>query len=41
MLEQISGAELHVFEGAGHLTFSELPDEFNAVTLDFLARHPL
>ena len=39
--EQIPGAELHVFEGAGHLTFSEFPEEFNAVTLGFLARHPL
>ena len=39
--EQISGSEVHVFEGAGHLAFSEFPDEFNAVTLDFLARHPL
>ena len=39
--EQIPGSELHVFEGAGHLTFSEFPDDFNAVTLDFLARHPL
>jgi pimeloyl-ACP methyl ester carboxylesterase len=38
---QIAGAELHVFEGAGHLPFSEFPDDFNAVTLDFLARHPL
>lgn len=39
--EQISGSEVHVFDGAGHLPFSEFPDEFNAVTLDFLARHPL
>jgi pimeloyl-ACP methyl ester carboxylesterase len=39
--EQIPGAELHVFEGAGHLPFSEFPDVFNAVTLDFLARHSL
>ena len=37
--EQIPGAELYVFEGAGHLTFSECPDQFNAITLDFLARH--
>jgi pimeloyl-ACP methyl ester carboxylesterase len=41
VVEQIPGAELHVFEGAGHLTFSEFPDEFNTVTLDFLSRHPL
>jgi pimeloyl-ACP methyl ester carboxylesterase len=39
--EQIVGAELYVFEGAGHLTFSECPEQFNSVTLDFLARHPL
>ena len=38
---QIPGAELHVFAGAGHLTFSERPAEFNRVTLAFLARHPL
>ena len=38
---QIPGARLHVFEGAGHLPFSECPDAFNAVTLDFLAEHPL
>jgi len=41
VLEQIPGAERHVFDGAGHLTFSEFPDAFNAVTLDFLSRHPL
>jgi pimeloyl-ACP methyl ester carboxylesterase len=39
--EQIPGAELYVFEGAGHLPFSEFPEQFNATTLDFLARHPL
>jgi pimeloyl-ACP methyl ester carboxylesterase len=38
---QIPGSEVHVFEGAGHLPFSEFPDEFNALTLDFLRRHPL
>jgi DNA-binding IclR family transcriptional regulator len=27
--------------GAGHLPFSECPAQFNAITLDFLARHPL
>jgi pimeloyl-ACP methyl ester carboxylesterase len=41
VFEQITDAELHVFEGAGHLTFSECPEQFNSVTLDFLARHPL
>ncbi|MDQ3808976.1 MAG: alpha/beta hydrolase [Chloroflexota bacterium] len=39
--KQIPGAEAHLFDGAGHLTFSEYPDAFNAVTLDFLTRHPL
>jgi pimeloyl-ACP methyl ester carboxylesterase len=38
---QIPGARLHVFEGAGHLPFSQYPDQFNAVTLAFLAEHPL
>jgi pimeloyl-ACP methyl ester carboxylesterase len=38
---QIPGARRHVFEGAGHLPFSQVPDEFNAVTLAFLAEHPL
>jgi pimeloyl-ACP methyl ester carboxylesterase len=38
---QIPNAELHVFDGAGHLPFSEFPEEFNAVTLDFIGRHPL
>jgi pimeloyl-ACP methyl ester carboxylesterase len=38
---QIPGSEVYVFEGAGHLTFSEFPDEFSEVTLAFLARHPL
>ena len=41
VLEQIPGAEMYVFEGAGHLPFSECPAQFNAITLDFLARHPL
>jgi N-acyl-D-aspartate/D-glutamate deacylase len=40
-VEDIPGAALHVFEGAGHLPFSERPEEFNAVTLAFLASHPL
>lgn len=39
--DQIRGAELYVFDGAGHLTFSECPEQFNSVTLDFLARHPI
>lgn len=41
VFEQIPAAEVHVFDGAGHLPFSECPDEFNAVTLGFLGRHPL
>lgn len=39
--KQIQGAEVYVFEGAGHLTFSEFPDLFNSVVLEFLGRHPL
>jgi pimeloyl-ACP methyl ester carboxylesterase len=34
--EQISGAELEVFEGAGHLPFLQMPEIFNRVTLAFL-----
>jgi pimeloyl-ACP methyl ester carboxylesterase len=41
VIEQIRSAETYVFEGAGHLTFSEFPDRFNSISLDFLARHPL
>jgi pimeloyl-ACP methyl ester carboxylesterase len=41
VVEQIPDAEVYVFEGAGHLTFSEFPDQFNSISLDFLARHPL
>jgi pimeloyl-ACP methyl ester carboxylesterase len=37
--QAIPGAELAAFEGAGHLTFRELPDDFNRVSLDFLDRH--
>ena len=36
----IPRSEVYVFQGAGHLTFRELPDEFNRVTLDFLGRLP-
>jgi pimeloyl-ACP methyl ester carboxylesterase len=39
--DQIPGARRHVFEAAGHLPFSQCPDEFNAVTLAFMAEHPL
>jgi pimeloyl-ACP methyl ester carboxylesterase len=38
---QIPDAAFYVFDGAGHLTFSEQPEQFNSVTLDFLARHPI
>jgi pimeloyl-ACP methyl ester carboxylesterase len=41
VIEQIPAAEVYVFEGAGHLTFSEFPEQFNSISLDFLARHPL
>jgi pimeloyl-ACP methyl ester carboxylesterase len=41
VVDQIPGAEHYVFEGAGHLTFSEFPDLFNSVTLEFLGRYPL
>lgn len=36
----IPGAELRVIDGAGHCYFWERPDAFNAMCLDFLARHP-
>ena len=39
--QQIPGALLHVFDGAGHLPFRQLPEEFNRITLEFLGRHPL
>ena len=35
----IPGSELVLFEGGGHLHNLEDPEEFNAVTLDFLRRH--
>jgi pimeloyl-ACP methyl ester carboxylesterase len=41
VIQQIPGAEVYVFEGAGHLTFSEFPELFNSITLAFLASHPL
>lgn len=37
--KQIDGAEFHVFDGAGHLPFLQMPDEFNRVAFDFLSRH--
>jgi pimeloyl-ACP methyl ester carboxylesterase len=41
VLAQVPGARRHIFEQAGHLPFTQCPDEFNAVTLAFLADHPL
>jgi pimeloyl-ACP methyl ester carboxylesterase len=39
--QQITGSEFHLFEGAGHLPFLQMPEEFNRVSLAFLARYPL
>ena len=39
--QAIQGAELKIIEGAGHLVYEELPEEFNRVVLDFFQRHPL
>ncbi len=35
----IPGAELALFEGAGHSTYFEMPERFNAVVGEFVARH--
>jgi len=37
----IPGSRLHVFEGpfSSHCAFIEMPDEFNSVSLDFIAEH--
>jgi len=35
----VPGAELRLLDGAGHCYFCERPDVFNAMCLDFLARH--
>jgi pimeloyl-ACP methyl ester carboxylesterase len=39
----IRGSRLHVFEGpfSSHCAFIEMPDEFNSVSLDFIAEHAL
>ena len=37
--DAIPGSELVLFEGGGHLHNLEDPEEFNAVTLDFLCRN--
>lgn len=41
VIRQIPSALSHVFVGAGHLPFSQYPEEFNEVSLAFLAAHPL
>lgn len=38
---QIPGSALHIFPGAGHLPFLQMPAAFNQEMGDFLARHPL
>jgi pimeloyl-ACP methyl ester carboxylesterase len=38
---QIAGSELHIFAGAGHLPFLQMPAEFNRVVGAFLTGHPL
>ena len=37
--EALPGSDFHIFEGAGHLSGMESPDEFNEVTLSWLRRH--
>jgi pimeloyl-ACP methyl ester carboxylesterase len=39
--KRISGSSLHVFQGpySSHMAFVEMADEFNRVTLEFLAKH--
>jgi pimeloyl-ACP methyl ester carboxylesterase len=34
----VRGSEMHVFEGCGHAALAEKAEEFNAVSMDFLAR---
>ncbi len=38
---QIPDSEFYLFESAGHLPFLQMPAEFDRVSLDFLARHPV
>jgi pimeloyl-ACP methyl ester carboxylesterase len=40
--ERLPGSSLHVFSGpySSHMAFVEMADDFNRVTLDFLAKHP-
>jgi pimeloyl-ACP methyl ester carboxylesterase len=39
--QRIPGSSLHVFTGphSSHMAFVEMADEFNGLTLDFLATH--
>ena len=39
--ERIAGSSLHVFKGpySSHMAFTEMANEFNQVTLDFLSNH--
>ncbi len=36
--QALAGSDFHIFEGAGHLSGMERPDEFNRVTLEWLRR---
>jgi pimeloyl-ACP methyl ester carboxylesterase len=38
---QIPGSGFHIFPGAGHLPFLQMPADFNRLMADFLDRHPL
>jgi pimeloyl-ACP methyl ester carboxylesterase len=39
LASRIPGATLHTLKGAGHVYFWERPDEFNTLSLNFLASH--
>jgi pimeloyl-ACP methyl ester carboxylesterase len=39
--EQIPGSAFHIFEGAGHLPFLQMPESFNEISLAFLRQHSL
>ena len=39
MNQQIQNSQIYIFEGAGHLTNLERPDEFNALILEFLDKN--
>ena len=39
IVRAIPHAELHTIAGAGHVAFWEKPAEFNALSLEFLAKH--